>query len=185
MIDIYCNDQSVEIDDTLVSFIDLFWFWPLSSIYIGRYICSSKNENWIHANSKFIDNWVAIKSQRTKHLLLVTVCRHFLTGFQDLDFPPFQNNVGVVRGVDLILTAFRISRVNFRENMWTFRGDKGIYLSLIYGCSRSGVPLHNGIYDVNKRWENANTKLSFLWTTDISRNSVLTFACCHFRVNYY
>ena len=24
LIDIYCNDQSVEIDDTLVSFIDLF-----------------------------------------------------------------------------------------------------------------------------------------------------------------
>ena len=151
MIDIYCNDQSVEIDDTLVSFIDLFWFWPISSIYIGRYICSSKNENWNHANSKFIDNWVAIKSQRTKHLLLVTVCRHFLTGFQDLDFPPFQNNVGVVRGVDRILTAFRISRVNFRENMWTFREDKGIYLSLTYGCSRSWVPLHDGIYDVNRK----------------------------------
>ena len=150
MIDIYCNDQSVEIDDTLVSFIDLFWFWPISSIYIGRYICSSKNENWIHANSKFIDNWVAIKSQRTKHLLLVTVCRHFLTGFQDLDFPPFQNNVGVVRGVDRIWTAFRISRVNFRENMWTFRGDKGIYLSLIYGCSWSGVPLHNGFMMLTK-----------------------------------
>ena len=74
-----------------------------------------------------------------------------MTGFQDLDFPPFQNNVGVVRGVDRILTAFRISRVNFRENMSTFRGDKGIYLSLIYGCSWSGVPLHKGIYDVNKR----------------------------------
>ena len=88
---------------------------------------------------------------RVKHLLLVTVCRHFLTCFQDLDFPPFQNNVGVVRGVDRILTAFRISRVNFRQNMWTFREDKGIYLSLTYGCSRSGVPLHNGIYDVNRK----------------------------------
>ena len=28
-------DQSVEIDDTLVSFIDLSWFLPISSIYIG------------------------------------------------------------------------------------------------------------------------------------------------------
>ena len=67
-----------------------------------------------------------------------------MTGFQDLDFPPFQNNVGVVRGVDCILTAFRISRVNFRENMLTSREDIGIYLSLTYA-------VHNGIYDVNKR----------------------------------
>ena len=36
-----CIDQSVEIDDTLVSFIDLSWFLPISSIYIGRYICPS------------------------------------------------------------------------------------------------------------------------------------------------
>ena len=49
--------KSVEIDDTLVSLIDLFWFLPISMIYIGRYICSSQNENWIHANSKFIDNF--------------------------------------------------------------------------------------------------------------------------------
>ena len=41
LIDIDCIDQSVEIDDTLVSFIDLSWFLPISSIYIGRYICLS------------------------------------------------------------------------------------------------------------------------------------------------
>ena len=41
LIDIDCMDQLVEIDDTLVSFIDLSWFLPISSIYIGRYICLS------------------------------------------------------------------------------------------------------------------------------------------------
>ena len=41
LIDIDCIDQSVEIDDTLVSFIDLSRFLPISSIYIGRYICLS------------------------------------------------------------------------------------------------------------------------------------------------
>ena len=41
MIDIDGIDQSVEIDDTLVSFIDLSWFLPISSIYIGKYISSS------------------------------------------------------------------------------------------------------------------------------------------------
>ena len=73
LIDIYCINQSVEIDDTLVLIIDLSWFLPISLIYIGRYImfiCSSKNENWIHANSKFIDNWVAIESWRIKELSL-------------------------------------------------------------------------------------------------------------------
>ena len=50
LIDIDCVDKSVEIVDTLVSFIDLSWFL---AIYIGRYISSSvhqksKNENWIH-----------------------------------------------------------------------------------------------------------------------------------------
>ena len=41
MTDIDCIDQSVEIDDTLIAFIDLTWFLPTSSIYIGRSICSS------------------------------------------------------------------------------------------------------------------------------------------------
>ena len=39
LIDIDCIGQSVEIDDTLVSFIDLSWFLPISSIYIAH--CSS------------------------------------------------------------------------------------------------------------------------------------------------
>ena len=38
LIDIDCTNQSVEIDDTLVSFIDLSWFLPISSTYIGGYI---------------------------------------------------------------------------------------------------------------------------------------------------
>ena len=42
LIVIDCIDQSVEIDDTLVSFIHLFWFLPISSIYIGRYILFMK-----------------------------------------------------------------------------------------------------------------------------------------------
>ena len=41
LIDIDWINQSVEIDDTLVSFIDLSWFLPISSIYIERYSCSS------------------------------------------------------------------------------------------------------------------------------------------------
>ena len=48
LIDIDCIDQSVEKDVTL----DLPWFLPISSICIARYICSSKNENWIHATSE-------------------------------------------------------------------------------------------------------------------------------------
>ena len=73
-----CIDQSVEIDDALVSFINSSWFSPISSIYIRRYICSSKTENRIHANSKFIGNWVATESRRKNTL---------------------QNSVGVVPGV--------------------------------------------------------------------------------------
>lgn len=41
LIDIDYIYQSVEIGDTLVSFIELFWFLPILSIYIRRYICSS------------------------------------------------------------------------------------------------------------------------------------------------
>ena len=61
-------DQSVEIDETLCSFIDLFWVLLFSPIYIERYvrlfICSSKNENWTHdhTNSKVCwgNDWVTI-----------------------------------------------------------------------------------------------------------------------------
>ena len=37
-IDIDCIDQSVEIDDTLVSFIDLSWFLPISVIYWKKHL---------------------------------------------------------------------------------------------------------------------------------------------------
>ena len=38
LIDIDCTNQSVEIDDTLVFFIDLSWFLLISSTFIGGYI---------------------------------------------------------------------------------------------------------------------------------------------------
>ena len=41
LIDIDCIDRSVEIDDTLVSFIDLSRFKRFHRSYIGRYICFS------------------------------------------------------------------------------------------------------------------------------------------------
>ena len=41
LIDIDCIDQSVEINDTLVSFIDLSRFKRFHRSYIGRYICFS------------------------------------------------------------------------------------------------------------------------------------------------
>ena len=41
LIDIGCIDRSVEIDDTLVSFIDLSRFKRSHRSYIGRYICFS------------------------------------------------------------------------------------------------------------------------------------------------
>ena len=44
LIDIDSIDQSAEIDDTLVSFIDLSWFLPISSIHIGKNICPSVNQ---------------------------------------------------------------------------------------------------------------------------------------------
>ena len=44
LIDIDCIDQSVEINDALVSFIDLSSFLPISSIHIGRNICSSVHQ---------------------------------------------------------------------------------------------------------------------------------------------
>ena len=40
-IDIDCIDQSVEIDETLISSIDLSWFLPISVIHIGRKVCPS------------------------------------------------------------------------------------------------------------------------------------------------
>ena len=38
LIHIDCTNQSVEIDDTLVFFIDLSWFLLISSTFIGGYI---------------------------------------------------------------------------------------------------------------------------------------------------
>ena len=38
-IDVDCIDQSVEIDDTPISSIDLSWFLPILVIHIGREKC--------------------------------------------------------------------------------------------------------------------------------------------------
>ena len=114
LIDNDCIDQSVEIDDTLVSFIDLSWFLPISSIYIERYICSSKNENWIHANSTYVCwqlscNWESkgktilrksylfFKTWVKNYLLLMAdigqVCRHPV--YHDVGLSPFRNITSV------------------------------------------------------------------------------------------
>ena len=89
LIDIDCIDQSVEIDDTLVSFIDLFLVGFTDFIDLHRkiylFICSSKNENWFHAGSKFVDNWVAIDSGRIKQLSLFK--KIFLKILKNLVFP--------------------------------------------------------------------------------------------------
>ena len=64
-----CINQWVEIDDTLILFIDLFWF-------VGRYICSSvypkMKTDYMQktASSKFVDSWVSIESWRIKQLSL-------------------------------------------------------------------------------------------------------------------
>ena len=57
LIDINCIDQSAETDDTFVSFINLFLFYRVYRFTRKYMICSLKNENWIHANSKFVANW--------------------------------------------------------------------------------------------------------------------------------
>ena len=124
LIDIDFIDQSVEIDDTLGSFIDLSRFYRFHRFLSeDTSFCSSvhpKIENWFHANSEFVDNWVAIESRRIKqfnitflkksffkkpHLFFKTrfkvffgwptLARFFLffPVFHDLDLPPFQNNL--------------------------------------------------------------------------------------------
>ena len=73
LIDIDCIDQSVEIDDTLVSFFDLFKFYRFQRFLSGGrhlFFCPSKNENWFHANSEFVDNWVASESRRIKQFVI-------------------------------------------------------------------------------------------------------------------
>ena len=87
LIHIDCIDQSVEIDDTLIGFIDLIWFLAdFIDLYrkIYLFICSSKNENWFHENSKFVDNWVAIESRRIKQLPLFKII--FLKNLKNLLF---------------------------------------------------------------------------------------------------
>ena len=112
LIDIDCIDQSVEIDDTFVSLIYFACFFSdFIDLYrkIYLFICSSKNENWFHGNSKFIDNWVAIESRRIKQLsifkkIFLKNLRNLIfsskpglkssgsgyPAFHDLDLPPFR-----------------------------------------------------------------------------------------------
>ena len=37
---------------------------------IHLFFCSSKNENWFHENSEFVDNWAAIDSQGVKQFTI-------------------------------------------------------------------------------------------------------------------
>ena len=117
LIDFDCIDQSVEIDDTLVSFIDLYWKihlftkrWKLNSwkrqSYYWQRSCNweSKDRNiyrCIVYQSFITFKWIFKKSS---YLLFKTRFKLFFwlghvctrSDFQDLDLPPFQNNVGVV-----------------------------------------------------------------------------------------
>ena len=72
LIDIDCIDQSVVIDDTLVVFIDLSRFNQFHRFLSedNLLFCSFKNENWFHANSGFVDNWVAIESLRINQFII-------------------------------------------------------------------------------------------------------------------
>ena len=73
LIDIGRIDQSIEIDDTLLSFIDLSRFYRFHRFYrkIHLFFCSvlSTNEKWFHANSEFVDNGIAIESRRIKQFI--------------------------------------------------------------------------------------------------------------------
>ena len=74
-------DQSVEIDDTLLSFIDLYRFYRFHRFYlkIHLFFCSvsSKNENWFHANSEFVDNGIAIESRRIRQFIITLLKKKF------------------------------------------------------------------------------------------------------------
>ena len=74
LIDIDCIAQSVEIDDTLFSFIDLSWFLPISSIHIWRNICSSFHQKikpeFLQKVNLLTIEWQLKVTQRVKHLSL-------------------------------------------------------------------------------------------------------------------
>ena len=73
LIDIDCIDQSVEIDDTHVSFIDLFWFLAISSIEIRRYICwwKRKIEMEFIQTANLLTTELQLRVWRIKHLSLL------------------------------------------------------------------------------------------------------------------
>ena len=76
LIDIDCIDQSIEIYDTLVSFIDssrFHRFHRFISENASVLLFIQKWKNWFHANSEFIDNWVAIEDRKIKQLSLRAV----------------------------------------------------------------------------------------------------------------
>ena len=72
LIDIDYIDQSVEIDDTLVSFIDLSRFCRFHRFTSEdtSVFCSSKNKNSFQANCEFVDNCAAIESRRIKQFVI-------------------------------------------------------------------------------------------------------------------
>ena len=72
MIDIDRIDQSVEIDDTLVSFIDLFRFYRIHRfISEDTSVHSKMKTDFMHANSEFVDNGVVIESRRIKQFIMI------------------------------------------------------------------------------------------------------------------
>ena len=113
MIDIDCIDQSVEVDDKFVSLIYFAcFFFPISSIYIGRYFCSSlhpkmKTDFMETVNLLTIELQLRVEGSNNYHFLkkiflknlrnLVfsskpglksSGCRY--PAFHDLDLPPFR-----------------------------------------------------------------------------------------------
>ena len=116
------SSQSIKIGKSDLIDIDCIWkiiTQQARTSKANKVRCKSKNENcWIHANSKFVDNWISTEIKqlslflkkniyiaffktRFKFLLLMAdigqVCSRPV--FHDLDLPPFQNNFGLVPGV--------------------------------------------------------------------------------------
>ena len=106
---------------------------------IHLFFRSSKNDNWFHANSKFVDNWVAIERQRIKQFIITFFEKKILKNlnlffkthfkvffgwpilarflffpvFHDLDPLPFQDNLcRVPSAADTGCCALEIGKVS-------------------------------------------------------------------------
>ena len=119
LIDIDCIDQSVEIDDTLVSFIDLsrLFFYLYRKIHLSallfiqkwkplsckQWICWQLSSNWelkdqtilvLKKKKTWKKSFLFFKT-RFKVFFWWPILARFLGAqfFHDLDLPPFQNNI--------------------------------------------------------------------------------------------